>query len=159
MVYKWKTASYIKADANEAGKQFRNLERTVGLTPKTVLEANRMAGSPLHNEFEWDDGVAAENYRLNQARHLLNCICTVSESNDGKEQTTRAFFVVSETNGYESLDVIVRNENKFNAMLETALRELSAFEKKYSTLSALTPVFQAAKEVRKEVDNSERGII
>ena len=154
MVYKWKTASYIKADANEAGKQFRNLERTVGLTPRTVLEANRKAGAPLHNEFEWDDGIAAENYRLNQARHLLNCICTVSESNDGKEQTTRAFFVTSETDGYESLDVIIKNEDKFNSMLATALRELSAFERKYSTLSALEPVFQAVKKVKNKVENS-----
>ena len=34
MVYEWKTASYIKVDANVAGKQCEVLEKTGGLTPK-----------------------------------------------------------------------------------------------------------------------------
>ena len=34
MVYKRKTASCMKADASLAGQQFRNLEKTCGLTPE-----------------------------------------------------------------------------------------------------------------------------
>ena len=37
---------------------------------------------------------------------------------------------------------------KTSALLDMALRELKAFELKYSTLSQLAPVFEAIKEVR-----------
>lgn len=41
------------------------------ITPKMVVDAARDDDSALHNYFEWDDGVAAENYRMMQARTLL----------------------------------------------------------------------------------------
>ena len=33
------------------------------LTPSAVVESARDEGSPLHDKFEWDDGVAAEAWR------------------------------------------------------------------------------------------------
>lgn len=41
------------------------------LTPQTVVEAARDPRSSLHSQFEWDDGVAGEAYRLQQARALI----------------------------------------------------------------------------------------
>lgn len=41
------------------------------LTPETVVEAARDPRSPLHSQFEWDDGAAGEAYRLQQARALI----------------------------------------------------------------------------------------
>lgn len=41
------------------------------LTPDIVLDSARPSDSPLHKHFEWDDSVAAEQYRRNQARTLL----------------------------------------------------------------------------------------
>ena len=40
------------------------------LYPRAVVDAARPAGSPLHGSFEWDDSVAAESYRIEQARKL-----------------------------------------------------------------------------------------
>ena len=151
MVYQWKTASRIKADANEAGALFEHLEQTVGLTPKTVLDASRAAGTPLHEEFEWDDAAAAEQYRLHQAGHLIRCICTVTETDDGKKSPVRAFFKTTGTDGYEAISVILKNENKLNSLLARALQELESFERKYQQLAELSPVFEAAKAVRRGV--------
>lgn len=151
MVYQWKTASRIKADANEAGALFEQLEQTVGLTPKTVLDASRAAGTPLHEEFEWDDAAAAEQYRLHQAGHLIRCICTVTETGDGESSPVRAFFKTTETDGYESISVVMKNENKLDQLLKKALKELESFERKYRQLSELSPVFEAAKAVMRGV--------
>lgn len=63
MVYEWKEAAQIKADAQKAGEMLENLEKTVGITPKNLVEANRDESAPLHNEFEWNDTKAAEKYR------------------------------------------------------------------------------------------------
>lgn len=40
-------------------------------TPKAVVDHARNPRSPLHSFFCWDDGVAAERYRIIQARELL----------------------------------------------------------------------------------------
>lgn len=61
MVYEWKEAAQIKADAQKAGEMLEILEKTVGITPKNLVEANRDESAPLHNEFEWNDTKAAEN--------------------------------------------------------------------------------------------------
>jgi hypothetical protein len=41
------------------------------ITPQQIVDAARDEGSALHPYFEWDDGTAAEQYRLMQARTLL----------------------------------------------------------------------------------------
>lgn len=146
MVYQWKSGSRIKANPEEAGKQFEELAETVGLTAETVLDANRPEDAPLHSEFEWRDDIAAEEWRKQQARHLINCICYAVDNHDSNEQI-RAFFTTPETNGYESLEAIVTVENKYKSLLVKALSELSAFERKYSTIKELKPVFDAIKEV------------
>lgn len=55
-------------------KRLRELEREGRLRPADVVDAARPADSPLHSHFEWDDGAAAERYRLNQARTLIRSI-------------------------------------------------------------------------------------
>lgn len=142
MVYEWKTASYIKADANIAGKQCEELERTGGLTPKRLLDANRDENAPLHNEFEWRDDIAAEKYRENQARHIIACLCIRAETTSGEQsEPVRAFLKITSDCEYQSLNVILRSANSHSAMLATALKELKAFQRKYRLLSELKPLF------------------
>jgi hypothetical protein len=47
------------------------------VTPAQVVEAARDPANPLHEEFEWDDSVAAEQWRLAQARTLIRSIRVV----------------------------------------------------------------------------------
>lgn len=141
MVYEWKKASYIKTNANVAGQMCEQLENTVGLSAQTLLDANRDADAPMHNEFEWDDEKAAEGYRLSQARHIINCLCIKAEASPTKEPL-RAFFKIERKDSeYESLGVILQSEDKYNNLLRAALTELKAFEKKYRQLSELAAVF------------------
>lgn len=44
------------------------------ITPEAVIEAARDEGSPLHQQFEWDDSKAAHGYRLEQARTLIRSV-------------------------------------------------------------------------------------
>jgi hypothetical protein len=41
------------------------------VSPRDVVDAAKSEVSPLHPYFEWDDTVAAEKFRLGQARNLL----------------------------------------------------------------------------------------
>ena len=62
-MYEFKKGSRINVDANIAGAMCEQLENSIGLTPKNLLDANRDEKAPLHNCFEWDDTEAAERYR------------------------------------------------------------------------------------------------
>lgn len=41
------------------------------LTPDAVVADAKSPESPLHDQFEWDDSAAANQYRLDQARSLI----------------------------------------------------------------------------------------
>ena len=141
MVYQWKSISGIKADPNLAAAQFKALEDTVGLTPKTLLEANRDAGAVLHDEFEWNDDVAAEKYRVHQAGQIIRMLCVVPEVEESGAVPIRAYFPTSENKSYERIDIIVKNKDKYAELLASAYSELKAFQQKYKMLEELAPIF------------------
>lgn len=149
MVYQWKTAACIKADVQAAGEQFEMLERTVGLTAENVLEANRAEETPLHDEFEWQDDVAAEKYRLHQAGNLIRFICIASET-EQQSIPIRAFLKTEAAQPYKSLNVIMQSADDYAAMLDRARRELAAFKNKYQALTELKPVFDAISGLESE---------
>lgn len=145
MVYQWKPASYIRADPNAAGAICEELEKTGGLTPKRLLDASRPKDAPLHGEFEWNNQVAAEKYREGQARHIIQCL-VVKPEQEGAEPV-RAWFPVTEPNSYTNVAVILKRADMKSAMLQRAIRELEAFQKKYTNLKELDELFQAIDRV------------
>lgn len=147
MVYQWKSGSRIKANAQASGELFEQLSKTEeGLTARSLLEANKPKSAPLHSEYEWNNEKAADEWRLHQSRHFINSLSIVTTVKE-KETPVRAFFITTEANKYEPITAIVQEENKYNSLLSTALSELKAFERKYNTLTELTPVFEAISEV------------
>ena len=145
MVYQWKPASQIKADAQEAGRVCEKLERTVGLTAKTLLDASRPEDAPLHGEFEWDDTIAAEAYRETQAQYIIRMLCVAPD--EERKEPVRAYFVTKTAKVYDGVNVILQDMDKRSALLDIAMRELAAFKRKYSMLSELADVFAAIEKM------------
>lgn len=145
MIYKWKTYNY-KTSAAVAGSVCEELDRTVGLTPENLVDASRPEDAPLHQEFEWNDELAAEEYRKTQARLLISNLSIVIE--EQKQEPVRAFFSLQhgfhKNSGlYESTITILGDDLKREKLLETAKKEMEAFKKKYQMLSELANVFEA----------------
>lgn len=70
------------------------------LTAPLVVDEARPSGAPLHRYFQWDDAVAAEEYRLEQARSMIRRVRFVVESQDGSPRdVVREFRVVTEVHG------------------------------------------------------------
>lgn len=63
----WKFNNLYKADAEKVSKEIESIPNA---TPSSILEFARNENSELHKCFEWDDTVAAEKYRLQQARNI-----------------------------------------------------------------------------------------
>lgn len=150
MVYEWKGASRIKADAQKAGELFEQLEAENDLTAARVVEESRAEDAVLHDEFEWNDSEAANKYREGQARHLINAItiATVKAEGCDKPIPVRAFFNVSADSTYTSVVSIANSADKTANLVAQAKRELITFSNKYNAIqSYLSGVFDAIKEV------------
>lgn len=77
MVYEWKEGTRIGADAQKVGEELELIEHR---DAKAVVEfAKKRKSSELHKCFEWNDSKAADEYRLEQARHLMRLIFTEAE--------------------------------------------------------------------------------
>ncbi len=62
------------------------------LTPALVVETASDPAHPLHSRFEWDDSVAAEKWRLEQASQLLRVVKLPADSS--RPGDLRAFVAV-----------------------------------------------------------------
>lgn len=149
--YVWHNAARVKADPQMAGQMCEELEQTVGLTAETLLDANRPEDAPLHNEFEWDDSIAAEEYRKDQARHIIMCLRVAPE--EKTVEPVRAFFPLG-TPIYESVQHIFSVPEKKEALMQRALKELDSFKRKYAALECFKSLFDVIDNI--SVSNSKK---
>lgn len=109
------------------------------VTPKQMVDAARPKRSEIHGYFEWDDSVAGEQWRMQQARKMLGAIVIVYERPDGSEVKTRAFHhvhvvrvddaddVVDDTRGFVPARVVWSSPELSQAVLADARRQLQAW--------------------------------
>lgn len=151
MTYQWKTGTRAKADAQVAGEMCERLAEEGRLTAEDLLDENRPEDAPLHGEFEWNDGIAAEEWRKQQARNIINHLVVVREN----VEPVRGFFQIErKTSAYQPIGTILRHADQTNQLLDTALRELTAFQRKYNALCQLSKVFDAISEAKAEYQHS-----
>lgn len=146
MVYDWKRHMPVKAQA--AGEYLETLEQAHGeITPKIVLDSARAEDSLLHPCFEWNDGVAAEKYRENQARFLIRNLVVKVEQDNSPPQAVRAYVNVAQdtekVGSFIAVKTALDDAEMRTQVLKNALRELQAFQEKYKNLSELAGVFSA----------------
>lgn len=146
MVYQWKEGTRIGVSAQVAGTVCEAVERSGGLTAQRLVDASRSEDAPLHKAFEWNDEKAAEDWRIHQARNIIRSIEIVIPE---KAEPARAFFNVEiQPREYVSMDIAFTNPDMRDAVLQTALRELKAFQKKYNGITELAGIMD---EIRKAV--------
>lgn len=152
MVYKYKLDGLYPVQAQTAGEEIERIYQKRGQCDAAdVVDESRPESAVLHPCFEWSDLVAAELWREQQARSIINCIVTVSETKKGETVEVRAFPHVADT--YRPLSVVLESKDMEAEMRETALREFLAFKHKldaYKSLDAVQPViFEIDRAVRR----------
>ena len=145
MVYEWKEASYITIDAAAAGEFLEALKtRHNGhLSPRAVVEAARPADSPIHAHFEWDDGVAAERYRQDQAGHMLRCLIVRLPEHEAKPMRAYVNVAIAQDRSYVTTQDAMGDPELRAQVLAAAMRELVSFHSRYKELRELAEVFAA----------------
>jgi len=114
------------------------------LMPSAVVEAARPESSPLHSRFEWDDGEAANAYRLWQARQLITITVSVCARTESDEQVWVSLTPDRKGDGgYRSLVAVLSDVDMRAQLLADALDDLQVFRAKYKHLQELAGVFAA----------------
>lgn len=106
---------------NEERKLLIQLARRNGgvLKVDDVLDEAKDETSPLHKHFEWDDTAAADKYRRDQARHLIQkCKITLIEN---EPVSIRAFVSLQSDRdsggGYRLTSEVVTDERRKQELL------------------------------------------
>lgn len=137
-----------KADPQKIGATLAVITEKGGghLTPLAVVNAARDRKHILHKHFEWEDALAAESFRLDQARSLISCIHV--ENAEAGSGVARAFMSIRDKDGvsYRSLDDILRSADLQQRVLAQAERDLLAFENRYRDLEDVCELIQQARQ-------------
>ncbi len=123
-------------------------------TKKQIVDKARDESTELHGLFEWNNDIAAEKYREEQAGFILRKLkVTFIQTDDEKEpiQTkvpVRMFYGNPvESSGFVSIVKIMGNGEMYNALLERAKAELKSFKNKYAMLKELEAIFEMIDEL------------
>lgn len=116
------------------------------LAPRAVVEAARKPRHPLHQHFEWDDTIAAEQYRIDQARNLIRVVRVIDT--EATEGTTRAFISINAKEGvsYRAVADVKQSADLQLAVMAQADRDLEAFTRRYRELADICEIVGDARE-------------
>lgn len=118
---------------------YRVREEQGALTPKGVVDAARDEAHPLHSRFEWDDAVAGEAYRLEQARGLIRSVRVTYTPASGVPSSLREFISVSTASvparEYIPVDEVAESPLLAKLALQEAEREWRQLFSRYQHLA------------------------
>lgn len=143
-MYVWRKGYPAKVDANTVGEITSMLESEERLTPEDLLEEARPEESPIHNCFEWNDSIAAEQFRLQQARSM---IIALQITRTDETPVKKYFHITQDTGSYRSIEVLLSSEESREMLIERARKEFLSYQRKYENLKELADLFTAGKVV------------
>ena len=158
-IYKAKSgAQFDKRKVQVYGKFLNHLAKSGEgkITPREVVSKARSEDSPIYDCFEWDDGRAAEFYRVKQAQNLMNHIQIIVEY-AGEEKAIPMFInLVIDKEGkserkYIQTEIVARDEGLRKQAIEQALRELIAWQIRYKDIEELGAIFSVIEETQQRL--------
>ena len=123
------------------------------LNPKDVVEFARNSDTALHQEFEWNDKIAGDAYRILQAREVIRTRVTVLTPDT---KPVRAYVSLPNdrkpNGGYRRINDVLEKPAWREQLLQNAMADMRAFQTKYAVLKELANVFSAMQEVEARRD-------
>lgn len=112
------------------------------LTPRMVLNVARDPQHPLHGQFEWDDRVAGERYRIEQARVLIRSFRITYRDDMNERHEVRSYVsTLSETGPvYRATEEVVSDDVARAVLLRALERDLNLLHRKYGHLEEFAAI-------------------
>jgi hypothetical protein len=132
-------------------KELSRLHKKHGrLTPEILVTEAKNPKNPLHNRFEWKNAIAAEKFRLQQARDIIECSRFVfqlqQERNVVLELEMRSFLPTGEkTAKYNTRNQVLSSTVQRKAFIEERMIALRGWAKSVADIQELQPIVKALK--------------
>lgn len=159
----WKKGTQWKVKPEVAHREIEKIrtKNNGDVTATKVVSAAQKPRNPLHNDFEWDDQKAANEHRLDTARHMLRTLVVVRE--ETKSDRPQRVYEVTRENGeaskqgrkrkvYRTAEDIMRDPDTRAELLSRALRELISIRNRFRDLQELAVVFRAVDELVENIN-------
>lgn len=139
----------------EFTREYQRLVEEAGreLTPDELVDAARNESCEFHDQFHWNDAVAATVQRRQRARTVLNSF-EVRVRVEGTEIKMNAMVNVKvenptpgRTRAYVPARDALESENYYQQTLDSAIRDLRAFTEKYTMLQEMREVIVVARRI------------
>lgn len=134
------------------------IHKTQGLTAPNVVEVARDKKNPLHSRFEWNDTAAAEQYRLYQARILINSIEV--EIVSLPQEPRAAYFesvVIENKRRYVPQFEILSNDDLRVQVINDAIKWLKHFKEKHEQYSEFKGISKEIEKIIEKEDKKEKN--
>jgi len=158
--YKWHEGSRYSGRVSVVGQELEKLRRRNNgiASPKAVVRSAKNKKSPLHRYFEWDDTAAAEKWRLEEARNLVQSVEVVFGDNP-KGKPTRAYVSIIKggERGYMDISDVMTDPELREQLLAQALSEADSYRSKYKTLTELQAIFTAIDTAKAKVKKRKKA--
>lgn len=119
------------------------------LTPALVVDIARPEDHPLHDRFEWNDAVAGEAHRQEQARRLIRSVKIHDNRDPKRPRHIREFVSVQRgdaTPTYMPTIDAVSDDMTRAIVLQAMERDIAALKRKYSHLKEFAAAITALAE-------------
>lgn len=147
--YRFRPGYHAKVKAEIAGTELDRItkENDGRLTPKHVVSESRPASAPLHPVFEWDDSIAAELHREEQARCLIRSTLTIISAGE-VETPIKSYLNVdphkeegSEERFYVPSGVAMTDEEYHTYVVADAERYLLGAKERFKQIKEMAGIF------------------
>jgi len=159
-VFKWKQNARVSVAPEVAAQELARIAEKVALTPEAVVKEARKKRNPLHHYFEWDDSLAAEHYRCEQARYMIRSLeVTIVPNAKQPEKTLTVRSYLSVGSGIEdgkdsqfhSIEAVVSDSELRDQVLRKIWNRLLALKQQYQHLTELKAVWEAIDKAQEKV--------
>lgn len=154
--YSWANGYQAKIEAEVAAKELERLagENNGDVPAENLLEASTPKNAPCHNQFEWNNSIAAHEFRLDQARCLIRSVrvVVVSEEGEPEGEPERIYIrATTEENGscYITKSKLLSDEDLMHQALTEARNLVLGAQRKFAWLNDLAGIFN---ETVKKID-------
>lgn len=162
--YSYRPGSRVSGVAADvAGNELERIRRGGSLTAAAVVAESEPDDAPLHPAFEWDDGKAAHEYRLGQARNIIRCVC-VTYAGDDQPAPRYVHVNVADDSGYHPVDVVVKRPDllaaamgELQGVLQSASRSVEEL-RRVARQAGKRKVAKAADDVGKHLNAAEEAM-
>jgi hypothetical protein len=136
------------------GDTLADIENRHGvIDPHTVVDESRPEDAPLHPVFEWRDEVAAEKWRVEQARRVVRSVEITTEERNSPTQI--AYVNLRSQGGYVSAATVRSQPDLYQEALQAYRSRIEAASAQLAKLEDLAPLAQKPR-IRKDLRILER---